>query len=130
MKKICVFCGSSDGLNKKYSEFAYKFGEELAKNSFEVVFGGGSIGLMGKVADGALNSGGKVWGVIPQSLVDLEFAHKNLTKQYIAANMHERKHKMYDLSDAFVALPGGIGTLDEFCEISTWRQLEFHKKPH
>ena len=129
MKKICLFCGSSSGKNEAYTKGAFAFGEDLAKREIGLVYGGASIGVMGAAAEGALQNKGKVWGVIPQSIVDLEVGHQGLTELIIVGSMHERKQKMYDLSDAFVALPGGMGTLDEFCEIVTWAQLKYHEKP-
>ena len=129
MKKICVFCGSSKGTLPKYTENAYSLGQTLAKNNLGLVYGGASIGVMGAVADGCLAENGEVYGVIPSSILDLEVGHDGLTKLDIVDNMHERKAKMYDLSDAFFALPGGMGTLDELCEIVTWSQLKYHEKP-
>lgn len=128
-KNICVFCASNDGKNPFFMESVRQFGCELKKHQMALVYGGASVGLMGAVADGLLNNGGTVYGVIPQHLVDYEVAHKNLTKLYIVETMHERKKKMYDLSDMFVALPGGLGTLDELFEILTWSQLNLHNKP-
>ena len=129
MKKLCVFCGSSAGKNSIYLEEAKTLGRELTKNNMGLVYGGASIGLMGAVADAALENNGKAWGVIPQAIVDLEIIHTELTECFVVNNMHDRKAKMYDLSDAFVALPGGMGTMDEFCEIVTWAQLKYHDKP-
>lgn len=129
MKKICVFCGSSAGISTKYVERAYALGKLMAEKNIGLVYGGASIGVMGAVADGCLDNGGKVWGVIPQSIIDLEVGHQNLTGLEIVGSMHERKAKMYEMSDAFFALPGGMGTLDELCEIITWAQLQYHSKP-
>ncbi len=126
---ICVYCGSSPGLNPQYLQVATGFGRLLANNGITLVYGGGNVGLMGAVADGALSEGGKVIGVIPQKLAEKEVAHQHLTELYCVASMHERKMKMADLSDAFVALPGGIGTLEEIFEVNTWRQLDLHQKP-
>tara|TARA_R110002072_G_scaffold534_2_gene3564 strand:+ start:103571 stop:104113 length:543 start_codon:yes stop_codon:yes gene_type:complete len=129
MKKLCVFCGSSAGNDPKYVSEAKDLGAFMAENQLGLVYGGASIGVMGAVADGVLDKKGTVVGVIPQSIIDLEVGHQHLTNLYIVDSMHERKQKMYDLSDAFLAIPGGIGTLDELCEIFTWAQLEYHKKP-
>jgi len=129
MKSLCVFCGSATGTTPKYVEMARKLGEWLAKNDITLVYGGATIGVMGAVADGVMNGGGKVIGVIPQSLVDYEIAHPGLTELHIVSGMHERKAMMYNLSDAFVSLPGGMGTLDEMFEILTWAQLKYHNKP-
>lgn len=129
MKYLCVFCGSSRGQGEEYTNSARKFGEHVAKKGWGLVYGGASIGVMGAVADGVLESGGEVIGVIPESLVNWEVAHANLTKLHIVDSMHTRKKMMYDLSDAFVAIPGGMGTLDELCEIITWSQLKLHTKP-
>ncbi|TNF00890.1 MAG: TIGR00730 family Rossman fold protein [Deltaproteobacteria bacterium] len=129
MKKLCVFCGSAPGKGEQYIESAKNLGESLQKNQIGLVYGGASVGVMAAVADACLAGGGKVWGVIPESLVKWEVAHDNLTDLLVVDSMHERKQKMYDLSDAFVALPGGFGTLDELCEILTWAQLKYHAKP-
>ncbi|MDD0854308.1 TIGR00730 family Rossman fold protein [Halobacteriovorax sp. GB3] len=129
MKKIAVFCGSSAGKSPKYVEMAKELGELLVENNMGLVYGGASIGVMGAVADSVLEKKGEVWGVMPKSLVDWEVAHDNLTKFEVVESMHERKKIMYDWSDAFVAIPGGMGTLDELCEIITWAQLEYHTKP-
>ena len=128
-KAICVFCGARDGLNPAYISQAKQFGAALAKNNITLVYGGASIGVMGAVAQGCLDGGGEVIGVIPQAIIDLEVAATNLTQIHIVNNMHERKQKMHDLSDGFVCLPGGIGTLDEFFETATWKQLKYHQKP-
>ena len=129
MIKVCVYCGSSSGKDPAYSEIAKEMGETLSKHGLELVYGGGNIGIMGIVADSVLQSGGRAIGVIPQALSDREIAHDSLTELHITTDMHERKRKMADLSDAFVALPGGLGTLEEILEIWTWGQLGFHKKP-
>ncbi|MCP4914709.1 MAG: TIGR00730 family Rossman fold protein [Oligoflexia bacterium] len=129
MKNLCVFCGSSAGKSEIYVNEARTLGNYMAENNLGLVYGGASIGVMGAVADGVLEKDGKVIGIIPQSIIDLEVGHQNLTNLYVVDSMHERKQKMYDLSDAFLAIPGGIGTLDELCEIFTWAQLEYHKKP-
>ncbi len=129
MKRICVFCGSSEGFSPKYVEEARELGKTMAEADIGLVYGGASIGVMGALADGCLDNGGKVWGVIPQSIIDLEVGHQNLTELEVVGGMHERKARMYALSDAFFALPGGMGTLDELCEIITWAQLKYHRKP-
>jgi len=129
MKNICVFCGSAEGNSAKYMEKAKSLGEEIASSDLGLVYGGASIGLMGAIADGSLSVGGKVYGVIPKFLGDREIAHQGLTELHCVENMHERKKLMYDLSDAFLAFPGGMGTLDELCEIVTWAQLGEHNKP-
>ena len=129
MKKIAVFCGASNGENPDYIKKAWELGEQLAANNVGLVYGGASIGIMGAIADGCLGKGGKVWGVIPESLQKMEVGHQNLSELIIVDTMHERKKIMYDLSDAFFIVPGGMGTLDEMCEILTWAQLGFHHKP-
>ena len=129
MKRICVFCGSNSGANPAYLEAAERVGEFLARENIELVYGGGRVGLMGKVADTVLAHGGKVIGIIPESLATKEIAHQGLTSLHIVNSMHERKTMMAELSDGFIALPGGFGTFEEFCEIVTWAQLGFHQKP-
>jgi len=129
MHRICVFCGSKHGLRPAYAEAARRMGQALARRRLELVYGGGHIGLMGVVADAAMAAGGHVIGVIPQALVDKELAHRGLPDLQVVASMHERKARMAELSDAFVALPGGFGTLEELCEMLTWSQLGFHQKP-
>ena len=126
---ICVFCASSTGTNPSYREAAAQVGCLLAEHGIGLVYGGGCVGLMGTVADAALSAGGRVVGVIPVALLEREIAHTGLTELHVVASMHERKARMADLSDAFVALPGGFGTLDELCEILTWAQLGLHRKP-
>lgn len=126
--KICVFCGAKPGKNENYMKEAFRLGEGLVKAGHSLVYGGGRVGLMGAVADGVLAHQGTVIGVIPQSIVDLEVAHNGCTELYTVNTMHERKQMMFDKSDVIVALPGGFGTLDELCEIITWRQLHFHNK--
>ena len=113
MKSICVYCGSNAGNKPIYAERATALGTRLAEENLALVYGGGNVGLMGIVADAVLNAGGKVYGVIPSALIDLEVGHPGLTEMHIVTTMHERKAKMTELTDAFVALPGGIGTLDE-----------------
>ena len=129
MKRICVFCGSSKGDREAYPQAAAEFGSLLAAHRVGLVYGGASIGLMGAVADAVLQADGDVTGVIPQSLVDKEIAHSGLTQMHIVDTMHERKALMAKLSDAFVALPGGVGTLEELFEMWTWVQIGLHDKP-
>ncbi|MEG4320232.1 MULTISPECIES: TIGR00730 family Rossman fold protein [unclassified Microcoleus] len=128
MKSICVYCGSNFGTRDSYLEAAQSLCLEIAKREISLVYGGGNTGLMGAVADFTLAAGGKVIGVIPQALVDKEAAHTGLSDLRVVGSMHERKSLMADLSDAFIALPGGLGTLEEFCEVATWTQLGFHRK--
>lgn len=129
MKKICIFCGSSSGKNSSYTERAHELGKLLAQKNIGLVYGGASIGVMGAIADGCLSEGGHVTGVIPHSIMELEVGHDSLSELIKVDTMHERKAKMYELSDAFFAMPGGMGTLDELCEIITWSQLRYHQKP-
>ncbi|HVR73998.1 MAG TPA: TIGR00730 family Rossman fold protein, partial [Planctomycetota bacterium] len=129
MKSACVFCGSSAGKRPAYSEAARALGRHLAARGVRLVFGGGRVGLMGVVADAVLEAGGTVTGVIPRALATRELAHDGLTDLRVVGTMHERKALMAELSDAFIALPGGLGTLEEFCEIVTWAQLGIHQKP-
>jgi|TARA_B100001741_G_scaffold91528_1_gene75033 uncharacterized protein (TIGR00730 family) len=132
MKKIvniCVFCGSSTGDNPIYAQAARNLGELMAVRGFNLVYGAGNIGLMGVLADTVLKIGRKAIGVIPEKLVGRELAHQGLTELHVVETMHERKAKMHELSDAFIALPGGIGTMEEFFETVTWRQLDYHCKP-
>jgi uncharacterized protein (TIGR00730 family) len=129
LKRICVFCGSSVGARPAYKEVAERLGELLAERGIGVVFGGGCIGLMGALADAALRKGGEVIGVIPKSLLRREIAHQGVTKLHVVETMHQRKALMADLSDAFIALPGGYGTLEEFTEAVTWSQLGIQQKP-
>lgn len=129
MKRVCVFCGSSLGLNSEYLDAARELGRILARRRLTLVYGGGSVGLMGAIADAALEAGGEVVGVIPRALQLREVGHSRLTALHVVSSMHERKARMAELADAFVALPGGMGTLDEFAEILTWAQLGLHAKP-
>jgi uncharacterized protein (TIGR00730 family) len=129
IKRICVFCGSSAGRHAIYAERAREVGELIAERGLELVYGGAQVGLMGIVANAALTAGAHAIGVIPQSMVDREIAHAALPDLRIVATMHERKALMESLSDAFLALPGGMGTLEEVCEIYTWGQLGLHAKP-
>jgi uncharacterized protein (TIGR00730 family) len=127
--RVCVFCGASSGRLPEYAEAARALGTELARRGLGLVYGGGRVGLMGAVADAALAGGGEVIGVIPQELVERELAHGGLTELRVVGSLHERKALMAELSDAFVALPGGFGTLDELLEQLTWSQLGLHEKP-
>ena len=129
IRSICVYCGSSFGTDPIYRETTYQFGKTLAERGITLVYGGGKVGLMGTVADGALEAGGKVIGVIPSDLEKMELGHKGIDELVVVPNMHERKKQMAALADAFVALPGGIGTLEELFEVYTWKQLNFHTKP-
>ena len=129
MKRICVFCGSSPGSHAEYGECAQQLGDELTRRNIGLVYGGGNVGLMGAIADSVLKAGGEAIGVIPEHLMTREIGHRRLTELHIVRSMHERKALMADLSDAFVALPGGFGTLEEFCEVLTWSQLGLHAKP-
>ncbi len=129
MKTVCVYCGSSAGRRPEYSAAARRLGEELVSRGLDLVYGGSSVGIMKVVADAVLERGGRVTGVIPEALVRKEIAHRGLTKLHVTSSMHERKMRMAELSDAFVALPGGIGTLEELFEAWTWGQLGLHAKP-
>ena len=129
LRRVCVFCGSSDGARPEYLEAAGRVGEALADRGIGLVYGGAHVGLMGRVADACRTAGGEVTGVIPERLVDAEVAHTGLDDLRIVGSMHERKALMADLSDGFVALPGGFGTLEEFCEVLTWSQLGLHPVP-
>lgn len=126
---LAVFCGSKNGNNKIYVEHAIQLGKLIAGYNITLVYGGGSVGIMGAVADEVMNNGGKVIGVIPQVLVDWERQHHALSELLVVDNMHTRKKKMYELCDAAVILPGGFGTLDELFEMVTWNQLSIHDKP-
>jgi uncharacterized protein (TIGR00730 family) len=129
VRRVCVFCGASSGRSPAYAEAARSLGATLARRGLGLVYGGGRVGLMGAVADGALGGGGEVVGVIPQELVDRELAHGGLSELRVVGSLHERKALMAELSDGFVALPGGFGTLDELLEQLTWSQLGLHAKP-
>lgn len=129
MKRICVFCGSSFGIEPSYRRAARQLGQLLAAKGIELVYGGGNVGLMGEIANAALECNANVIGVIPRALAERELAHMGLPDLRIVSSMHERKAVMANLSDAFIALPGGLGTLEEFCEVLTWAQLGFHNKP-
>ena len=130
MKRICVFCGSSPGARPEYAQVARQLGHILAERNLGLVYGGGSVGMMGVVADAALQAGGEVIGVIPKKLFQKEgVAHAHLSKLHVVDSMHERKALMAELADAFIALPGGLGTIEEFFEVLTWAQLGIHWKP-
>ncbi|MGE7919099.1 TIGR00730 family Rossman fold protein [Viridibacillus sp. NPDC093762] len=129
MKTLAVFCGSSNGASNIYVEVAKKLGKELAKRDITLVYGGASVGVMGAVADAVLEAGGKVIGVMPSFLEKREISHKNLTELIVVDSMHDRKEKIAELADGFMALPGGPGTLEEFFEVFTWAQLGLHQKP-
>lgn len=129
MRRLCVFCGSSVGSEAAYSDAAQALGALLAKRRIGLVYGGGRVGLMGVIADAVMLHGGEVIGVIPQALADREIAHSRITELRVVDSMHTRKAMMADLSDAFVAMPGGVGTFEEFFEAVTWTQLGLHRKP-
>ena len=129
MKRLCVFCGASFGSKPVYLEQAQLLGRALADQEIELVYGGGRVGLMGAIADAVLEAGGRAIGVIPKSMCAVELDHKGLTELHVVQSMHERKALMAKLSDGFIALPGGIGTLEEFFEVWTWAQLGIHAKP-
>ena len=129
MPRICVYCGSNLGSRSLYSDAASELADVLVRHEFELVYGGASKGLMGVIADRVLELGGRVHGVIPKLLVEKEIAHDGLTELHVVASMHERKTMMAALSDGFIAMPGGFGTLEEIIEIVTWGQLRFHDKP-
>lgn len=129
MHSIAVFCGSSAGSEPIFAEKAFALGQKMAQEKITLIYGGAKVGLMGAVADGCLQSGGKAIGVLPHFLSSKEIAHSNLTELILVQTMHERKTKMHELSDGFIALPGGFGTFEELFEILTWAQLGLHKKP-
>ncbi len=129
MKRICVFCGASIGKRPAYRHAAETLGRALAERGIGLVYGGGKVGLMGAVADACLAAGGEVIGVIPQSLVERELAHPGATEMRVVGSLHERKALMADLSDAFITLPGGMGTWEEVCEVLSWAQLGLYRKP-
>ena len=129
MKRVCVFCGSSIGAKPAYAEAARNMGRLIAERRIGLVYGGGNVGLMGVIADAALEAGGEVIGVIPLALADREIAHTGLTQLHIVDSMHTRKAMMAELSDAFIAMPGGVGTFEELFEAITWTQLGLHRKP-
>lgn len=129
IKSICVYCGSAAGNSPQFLKTAQEFGHQLGRRKLRLVYGGGRVGLMGAVADSVIAGGGRVVGIIPEHLQEAEVGHNGLTELRVVDNMHTRKRTMFDLSDAFVVLPGGFGTLDETFEIITWRQLGLHDKP-
>jgi uncharacterized protein (TIGR00730 family) len=129
VRRICVFCGANSGNRPAFRAAARGFGRMLAERGIELVYGGGNVGLMGEIADAALEAGGYAIGVIPRALLEKELGHRDVQELIVVTTMHERKAKMAELADAFVALPGGFGTLDELCEVLTWTQLGFHQKP-
>jgi uncharacterized protein (TIGR00730 family) len=129
MKRIAVYCGASHGASPEYTHAARALGAALVKQNIALVYGGGKVGLMGEIADEVLRGGGEVTGVIPRALMDREVGHLGLTQQHVVTTMHERKKLMADLSDGFIAMPGGIGTLEELFEMLTWNQLAIHDKP-
>ena len=130
MRSLCVFCGSASGVDSSFVTATQAFARACVQRGIRVVYGGASVGLMGTLADAVLQAGGEVVGVIPTALVEREIAHRGLTRLHVVDTMHARKSKMADLADAFVALPGGIGTLEEFFEVWTWGQLGIHQKPY
>lgn len=129
MRRLCVFAGSNAGSQPEYADAAHDLGRALVRRRIDLVYGGGRVGLMGALADAVLQAGGRAYGVIPDALVAKEVAHAGLTELRVVASMHERKAMMADLSDGFIALPGGWGTLEEFFEVLTWAQLGIHRKP-
>ncbi|WP_213778979.1 TIGR00730 family Rossman fold protein [Caballeronia sp. dw_276] len=129
MKAVCVYCGSSYGARPVYAEAAKAFGRALVQADLALIYGGGSVGLMGTIADEVLAHGGRAIGVIPELLMNKEVGHKGLTELHVVPDMHQRKKKMADLSDAFVSMPGGVGTFEELFEVYTWAQLRYHEKP-
>ena len=129
LRRVCVFCGSNVGIDAAYKQAAEELGREIARRGWELVYGGGSVGLMGALADAVLAAGGRVTGVIPEMLATKELLHTGATKMHVASTMHARKALMEELADAFVALPGGYGTFEELLEIITWAQLGIHAKP-
>jgi uncharacterized protein (TIGR00730 family) len=129
MKAVCVYCGSSFGTKPVYAEAARSFGRALVEADLALVYGGGKVGLMGTIADAVMAAGGRAIGVIPELLVSKEVGHNGLTELHVVPDMHHRKKMMADLSDAFVAMPGGVGTFEELFEVYTWAQLGYHQKP-
>jgi uncharacterized protein (TIGR00730 family) len=129
MKRICVYCGSSDRIPEHYLEAAYEMGRVIADQGITLVYGAGSTGMMGAVANGAIGAGGEVWGVIPKIFDTPQLAHKGLARYEVVETMHVRKARMAELSDGFIALPGGLGTFEELFEIVTWAQIGLHQKP-
>lgn len=129
IRRLCVFCGSRAGTRPEYADAARELGQRMARDGVELVFGGGKVGLMGILADSVLASGGTAIGIIPRGLLDREVGHTGLTRLEVVQTMHERKARMAELADGFVALPGGYGTYEEICEVVTWAQLGIHHKP-
>ena len=129
MKRICIYCGSSDKIPQVYLDAAYEMGQTVAEHGITIIYGAGSTGMMGAVANGALETGGEVWGVIPKIFDTPQLAHKNLTRYEVTDTMHTRKARMAELADGFIALPGGFGTFEELFEIVTWAQIGVHRKP-
>ena len=129
MKSVAVFCGSNFGNDAAYLKLTHQLARVIVQNNLRLIYGGGALGLMGAIADKVLELGGEVIGILPQKLADVEIGHKNLTELRVVASMHERKALMADLADCFIALPGGIGTLEEIIEVFTWTQLGLHAKP-
>lgn len=129
LRRVCVYCGSSSGTDDAYADAARELGAVLVNHDIELVYGGSSVGMMAVIADAVLERGGKVHGVIPQMLEDREIAHTGLTELHVVSSMHARKSMMAALSDGFIAMPGGFGTLEEIIEVLTWGQLKFHNKP-
>ena len=129
LTSLCVYCGASNRVSQRHRDAAFALGRALAQRGIRLVFGGGGIGLMGMVADGVIAGGGEAIGIIPGHLHDLEVGHNGIGQLVVVSSMHERKQRMFELSDAFAVLPGGLGTLDETFEIITWKQLRLHDKP-
>ena len=129
MKRICVYCGSSTGNHPEYADAARQLARLLAERGIEIVYGAGNVGIMGVLADAMLEAGGRIIGVIPGALMDLELGHSGLTEMHVVESMHDRKAMMEELSDGFIALPGGFGTFEEILEVTTWAQLGMHEKP-
>jgi uncharacterized protein (TIGR00730 family) len=129
LSSICVYCGSSAGVAQSYKDAAVELGREAGERGIEIIYGGGRVGLMGLVADAAIAAGGRVTGIIPSHILEMEVAHQTLSELIVVENMHQRKMLMFERSDAFVVLPGGLGTLDEAFEILTWKQLGLHSRP-
>lgn len=129
MKKICIYCGSSDKIHQVYLDAAYEMGQTVAQQGIAIIYGAGSTGMMGALANGALDAGGVVWGVIPKIFDTPQLSHKGLTHYEVTDTMHTRKARMADLADGFIALPGGLGTFEELFEIITWAQIGIHRKP-
>ena len=129
MRRVCVYCGSNSGVRREYADAADELAGVLVRHEIELVYGGANMGIMGVLADAVLDRGGKVHGVIPQMLCEIEIAHEGLTQLHVVSSMHARKSMMAALSDGFIAMPGGFGTLEEIIEIITWGQLRFHDKP-